>query len=476
VLAIANTSSFNGQNWLSTDIPDIYDIDNNGDTVASSFTRDASGNVAVNSAAFHLSATSLFNSTGGGLLQKDVRNINTIGGMRWLATYITAGEETHTWIPETAGTINARFEFDFTGPMTFDDPTDEISFDVLVDKDNPSDGIDPPYNPGRTTSVTINRSTIDAVNPAWNGVISNFEAYQQVLNYALTQANTGAYASLVSDGHGGVVPDLISVGTSEDRSTGMNGSYIEVSNFTANGVSGAGLTNNSDQGVRGSKLTIDFTPFQDFRDGDLKDGVSVSFNFAVNDEPPKSYSFDRTYVNTVLGVENGKVETADQMVTLLQSLLSADWPTLQIESLSPSSVTLKTDPALDRRAGSDTAIRFSNILVSNEPLPEINFMDIDIEAHPDSVDDYINYIETASQRITAGASQLGSLQKRLEMQSNFTSQMLDNIDAGVGRLVDTDMEQASAKLNAEQTQQQLAIQALQIANTSAQSIMQLFNR
>ena len=46
--------------------------------------------------------------------------------------------------------------------------------------------------------------------------------------------------------------------------------------------------------------------------------------------------------------------------------------------------------------------------------------------------------------------------------------------AGVGRLVDADMEEESSKLTALQTQQQLAIQSLSIANSSAQNILTLF--
>ncbi|RYG86867.1 MAG: hypothetical protein EON58_21250 [Alphaproteobacteria bacterium] len=37
------------------------------------------------------------------------------------------------------------------------------------------------------------------------------------------------------------------------------------------------------------------------------------------------------------------------------------------------------------------------------------------------------------------------------------------------------MEEASARLSAIQTQQQLAVQTLQIANSSSETIMQLFN-
>jgi flagellin len=50
----------------------------------------------------------------------------------------------------------------------------------------------------------------------------------------------------------------------------------------------------------------------------------------------------------------------------------------------------------------------------------------------------------------------------------------DSIDSGVGRLVDADMEEASTRLSALQTQQQIAVQSLQIANSNPNNIMTLF--
>ncbi|WP_272936972.1 flagellin, partial [Agrobacterium pusense] len=43
-----------------------------------------------------------------------------------------------------------------------------------------------------------------------------------------------------------------------------------------------------------------------------------------------------------------------------------------------------------------------------------------------------------------------------------------------GRLVDAEMNEESTKLKALQTQQQLAVQALSIANNDSQSILSLF--
>ncbi len=52
--------------------------------------------------------------------------------------------------------------------------------------------------------------------------------------------------------------------------------------------------------------------------------------------------------------------------------------------------------------------------------------------------------------------------------------LMDAIDAGIGQLVDADMNEESTKLQALQVKQQLGIQALSIANSSSQSILRLF--
>lgn len=80
---IATSSSFSGVNLLNTDIADIDDKILNGTSVASSFVRGLSGGVAVKTVDIDLAQVALVNSTGGGLLQADSRDLGTIGGLRF---------------------------------------------------------------------------------------------------------------------------------------------------------------------------------------------------------------------------------------------------------------------------------------------------------------------------------------------------------------------------------------------------------
>ena len=75
---------------------------------------------------------------------------------------------------------------------------------------------------------------------------------------------------------------------------------------------------------------------------------------------------------------------------------------------------------------------------------------------------------------TDAASSFGSAGRRIEMQTEFLSKLTDSLKTGIGALVDADMEETSARLQALQTQQQLGIQSLSIANKAPQNILSLF--
>jgi len=90
------------------------------------------------------------------------------------------------------------------------------------------------------------------------------------------------------------------------------------------------------------------------------------------------------------------------------------------------------------------------------------------------LDEMISAVDGAISSMTTAAADLGASKGRIDMQSDFVSNLMDAIDRGVGTLVDADMTKESTRLSALQTQQQLGTQALSIANSSAQSILSLF--
>ena len=90
------------------------------------------------------------------------------------------------------------------------------------------------------------------------------------------------------------------------------------------------------------------------------------------------------------------------------------------------------------------------------------------------IDGMISAVESMLSSMTDAAATVGSTNMRIELQDNFVSDLMDVIDKGVGRLVDADMNEESTKLKALQTQQQLGIQALSIANSNSENVLQLF--
>ncbi|CAM5371934.1 flagellin [Frigidibacter albus] len=83
-------------------------------------------------------------------------------------------------------------------------------------------------------------------------------------------------------------------------------------------------------------------------------------------------------------------------------------------------------------------------------------------------------IENLIKNSVDAAAAFGSVEDRITTQNDFITNLSDAMKTGIGVLVDADMEEASARLQALQTQQQLGIQALSIANQQPQNILSLF--
>ncbi|PIE12015.1 MAG: flagellin [Rhodobacterales bacterium] len=72
------------------------------------------------------------------------------------------------------------------------------------------------------------------------------------------------------------------------------------------------------------------------------------------------------------------------------------------------------------------------------------------------------------------AASFGSAEKRIEIQSDFVGKLTDSLKSGIGSMVDANMEETSARLQALQVQQQLGTQSLSIANQAPQALLSLF--
>ncbi|SEP50293.1 flagellin [Methylobacterium sp. ap11] len=83
-------------------------------------------------------------------------------------------------------------------------------------------------------------------------------------------------------------------------------------------------------------------------------------------------------------------------------------------------------------------------------------------------------VEAAIAYVSDAGTKLGASKTQIDGQKIFISTLIKSNDRIIGILVDADIEEESTKLKALQTQQQLAMQALSIANSSSQNILSLF--
>ena len=135
--------------------------------------------------------------------------------------------------------------------------------------------------------------------------------------------------------------------------------------------------------------------------------------------------------------------------------------TVGVQVTQPSGTTTSTQTYFLVNATSTTAATGSEIKISSTTTD-------------DNLEGMIMAVDTTLKNMTDAAATLGAVNKRIDTQNNFVKALTDVIDKGVGRLVDADMNEESTRLKALQTQQQLGIQALSIANSNAQNILSLF--
>ncbi|MBB97790.1 MAG: flagellin [Rhodobacteraceae bacterium] len=128
--------------------------------------------------------------------------------------------------------------------------------------------------------------------------------------------------------------------------------------------------------------------------------------------------------------------------------------------------------SLDRDASG--AVTAANITVASVDFEaNLDLTTVDVTSST-AADGSITAMETLIQTAVDGAASLGASAARIEDQNEFVTKVMDAMKVGISSLVDTNMEEASAKLQALQTQQQLGVQALSIANQAPQTILSLF--
>jgi flagellin len=268
-----------------------------------------------------------------------------------------------------------------------------------------------------------------------------------------SQSTVDILASLDRDNAGGVSVSSISV-DAEDLSVG---SYVanDVFSTTAGTASSDGDTAvlSLDQGGGAGDLVIaDGT--NAWAEGD-KIAITIGDRVA-------------SYTVTSSDVDSGNNAVPDLIAVGLKNAIDAlgiDGLTVDYDSTNAGQLDFTNDGTADL----SVTAQYTN--AGSGGLGALSTIDVSTAGGAATA---LGNIEGLIQTAIDAAAAFGSVQGRIQIQNDFVSKLSDSLKAGIGTLVDADMEEASAKLQALQVQQQLGIQSLSIANQAPQSILSLF--
>ena len=147
---------------------------------------------------------------------------------------------------------------------------------------------------------------------------------------------------------------------------------------------------------------------------------------------------------------------------------------VQIETIDIDTATLELFDAADQSGIADSVFTTTGAGAVTVSLTTLDVTAAGLDYT--DLDDMISAVDARLAQLTSSASDAGAIKKRISMQTDFVKVLLDTIDVGIGTLIDADISKESTRLQALQTQQQLGIQALSIANSSAQNILALFRQ
>jgi flagellin len=202
--------------------------------------------------------------------------------------------------------------------------------------------------------------------------------------------------------------------------------------------------------------------------------INFDVNSAVNDGDGYKVTIGSSSYNYIAGKGETMEDVAKGLKSAIDSAAVAGVATKVTQDATTKQWSLSVD-----NDGTNAALTTSASFSTSETtggtasggLFGLDGIDVRTTAGAQSA---LSNIETMIQSSIDGAAAFGSAEGRIKTQSAFVAKLSDALKSGIGSMVDADMEEASARLQALQVQQQLGVQALSIANQSPQSIMSLF--
>ena len=200
--------------------------------------------------------------------------------------------------------------------------------------------------------------------------------------------------------------------------------------------------------------------------------VSVSYDGAspVTLESYSSTSASDSYDGYGVGTRSGILEGT---VVLTRILPAADAPSTT-QSAGQSSPTYVFDPLTGGSVLQTAPVSTTGGGPTSETIAEHILTMSVVGTSASDLGQLQKMVQGALSGIVNASTLVGALQTQIATQQTFNSALSDSLTSGIGSLVDADMNVASVRLQAEQTQQQLGIQALSVANQNSQLVLKLF--
>jgi len=456
--SIAGSSSFSGENLLSVDSSAANY--SSLKTIVSSFTRATNGSVSLGTIGVESSTMKLYDASAGadGILDTRSAMVNATGGSLTyggLAPTNASGNSSANGLENKSAVAGAATISSpgtpvvSTTTLTNGTGGNNLKFDVTIDGVKKSVTLDATTNAGNVSDRANIKAALSAGLIAAGFTTNDFAIADAASGggYTIASKKTGAGSGIV-------------IGATSVTGTVNNGSTLIPA-------------------ASGTQAAASFTVAADSASTTLDSDDVITFNVAVDGGDAKTVRIDAALVNATLGVSTGTIADIDKMVSVTQAALA---------KAGVTGVTVgKVTNALTFTSATTTGT--SQISVSNVAAAAgasvMSVGDIDITKltafgavtgaqQKEVLSAYISIVNEAINKVTTAAATLGSVASRIDMQKNFVNTLMDTIEKGVGGLIDADMSEESTKLQALQVKQQLGVQALSIANQSAQNVLSLF--
>ena len=347
----------------------------------------------------------------------------------------------------------------------------------------------------RVASVAAVKDGIDRANSTIDVALSAGKSIGEILQKLKAKAVAAQADDMTPDQRSALQADFNAMRSQIDtiaNSAQFNGANLAAGSFNLNvlisdlGGSVAATTDGVQTlalptPISGSALiTAASAAGGDIADGDLvtfalTDSVNLS-TFTIAVELTTGMTVD-DYVEAVNSASGGKIsasydDVAGQFTYLIND---TDYDDLAITSdgVDAAPIGAGVATAVVSSAGSNVMVVNGTDMTLASAMFS-TFATVDIATSAASATTAANALEQAIDDLNITLASLGSQATALDAQNDFLAKLSDEIENGIGNLVDADLAKESAKLQSLQIKQQLGAQALSIANQAPQVILSLF--